>query len=123
MSDKIEQAAELSVARGTGFAGLGIVTMMVGLITVPYQALQIGGIFALIVSLVLVAKAVLAHMTPYKRTEVWLLLDPADRPVPSVAQRMITTARRGACFKFAYVWAAMSAAMLLTSLALRLAAG
>jgi hypothetical protein len=106
--DKLDEAAEFSVARGSGFAGLAIFVLMVALIYEPRQSFEIGGISALFTALVLRLKALLAHKTPYRRTEVWLLLDPLERPLPEVAQRVITTARREVYFRFAYYWARLA---------------
>jgi hypothetical protein len=117
--EKLREAAEFSVARGSGFAGLAIATMMLGLIFDPRQSFEIGGVCSLLACLILVLKAITADQTPYKHTEVWLLLDAADRPTAEVAQRMITTARRSSFIKFAYMWAQIALAMLIMAVVLR----
>ncbi|MDZ4841101.1 MAG: hypothetical protein SH859_03010 [Hyphomicrobium aestuarii] len=117
--DKLDEAAEFSVARGSGFAGLAIFVLMVALIYEPRQSFEIGGVAALFTSLVLRLKGLFAHKTPYRRTEVWLLLDPLERPVPEVAQKVITIARREVYFRFAYYWAHLALLLIATAIVWR----
>lgn len=111
----IERAAEVSVARGCGFAALGIFTFMIGLMGEPRLAFQAGGILTLITCLVLVARAVQAPWRFYKRTEVWLMLEPDDRPHSETAQQLIGTALRDVYLRFAFHAACLSAALLLAA--------
>ena len=121
MAYSIDSAAEFSVARGCGFAGLAIGVCMVGLITEPRIAFQCGGVLALITALIMMLRAIIAHRTPYNRTETWLLLPQADRPGPAIAQQVITSARRTAYLRFAQYWAAMAAGFLFVALLFRIA--
>lgn len=102
MLKRIEAAAEQSVARGCGFAGLGAGCCMLGLsgeaITL---ALQAGGILTLLTCAVLILKALTAQKRPYKYTEVWIMLKPAERPHVSVAQHMIGDALRAVYLRYA----------------------
>ncbi len=123
MAYSVESAAEFSVARGCGFAGLGIGVCMIGLITEPRMSFQCGGVLALFTALTMILKALVANRTPYNRTETWLLLPQADRPGPAIAQRIITTARREAYLRFAYYWAMVAAFFLLIALSFRVAGG
>lgn len=116
---KLDEAAEFSVARGSGFAGLAIMVLMIAMIYEPRQSFEIGGVCSLIACLTLVLKASTAEQTPYKRTEVWLLLDATDRPTAEVAQRMITGARRTAFLKFAQMWGRLAVAMLTIAIVMR----
>jgi hypothetical protein len=116
--DRIETAARVSVFRGSAFALLAIVCFMVGLAGTPALSFKFGGIFCLFVCFVLIAKAELAPNRPYKRTEVWLMLEPPDRPPAPVAQRLIGMAVQGHCREFALQFARGSVAMLVTSLVL-----
>jgi hypothetical protein len=117
--DKLDEAAEFSVARGSGFAGLAIFVLMIAMIYEPRQSFEIGGVCCLIACLTLVLMATSAEKTPYKRTEVWLLLDASDRPTAEVAQRLITGARRMAFLKFAHMWGSLAAAMLTVAIVMR----
>lgn len=89
MSEQIERAATISVARACGFAGLGIFCFMVG--TAPFIVLsfKVGGILTLLVCFVLLFKGAGARRRPYKRTETWLMLAPPDRPTGATAQQLI----------------------------------
>lgn len=98
---KIDQLAHASVARGCGFAMLAIATFMVGLSTEFPLALRAGGYGCLLMCLVLMSMAWRAAEKPYKRTELWLMLEPDDRPQPAVAQSIIANARREAFLDFA----------------------
>lgn len=111
----IERAAEVSIARGCGFAALGIFTFMVGLMGEPRLALQTGGILTLVMCLVLVARAVHAPHRFYKRTEVWLMLEPDERPRSEAAQQVIGTALRDVYLRFAFHAACLSAAFLMAA--------
>jgi hypothetical protein len=57
----------------------------------------------------LLIKAQYAATRPYKRTEVWLMLEPANRPPGAVAQRLIGNALRDAFRDYALHFARASA--------------
>ncbi len=120
MSSKIETAAELSVARACGFAGIGIGTFMVGLMTDPALSLQVGGILSLFICMVLVLKASWAPRAPYDRTEVWLMIERGDRPGPAVAQQIIGGVLREVYVRFAFYAAALSFGFLAASVVFRM---
>ena len=98
---KIDQLAHACVARGCGFAMLAIATFMVGLSAEFALALRAGGYSCLLMSLVLITMGWRAASKPYNRTELWLMLEPNERPQPAVAQTVIATARREAFLDFA----------------------
>lgn len=98
---KIDQLAHASVARGCGFAMLAIATFMIGLSGEFPLALRAGGYSCLLMCFVLIGMAWRAGEKPYKRTEIWLMLDPAERPQPAIAQSIISNARREAFLDFA----------------------
>jgi hypothetical protein len=94
MSD-LERAAELSVARGVGFGALAVALVVAGLAGYPQLALKSGAALTLFMWAVLRLKALRALKRPYKRTEVWLILEPRPAWPAEVAQRLIgTTLRR-----------------------------
>jgi hypothetical protein len=99
--DKIENAALVSVLRGVGFAGLGIAVTVAGLAFDPVLALRSGATLTLVVAAVLALKAIRAPQTPYKRTEVWTLLDPRPALPPARAQALIADARRRVLERYA----------------------
>ena len=101
MLQRIEQAANVSVARGCGFAGLAIATMLFALSHDMSLALKTGGALALLVCLILVLKAHRVARKPYRRTEVWLMLRPEERPQPAIAEQIISTVLRETYLRFA----------------------
>lgn len=101
MAASIERLAEISVARGCGFALLGIVTTMTGLSAEPAQAFKAGGILTLMMCAVLLLKAGNALRRSYKATEVWIMLPKPQRPKAEVAQQLIGCALRGVYLVFA----------------------
>jgi hypothetical protein len=112
MLQRIEQTAQVSVARACGFAALAISLFMVGLSGDMVSSFKVGGILCLLASTVLLLKAWYAAHRPYKRTEVWLMLEPQDRPNSAIAQQIIGTVLRETFLYFA-LQAAFAAAVLL----------
>lgn len=116
MSPHVRQAAFVSTARGCGFATLGIIMTMMGLAYEPVTAFKLGGGAYLLTALILILKAWRAPGQPFRKTEVWLILEETHRPPRDHAQRAIAGARTEAFYRFAYL--CTSAAMMLLSLAL-----
>lgn len=73
--DRIEYFAEISIRRALAFATLGVMTAMVGLSYDPATALKTGAVLTGIVATMLAWKARRALTSPYRSTEVWMLLD------------------------------------------------
>ena len=121
MRDAIQAAAEVSVARGCGFAALAIVTLMVGLSDQLHLACKAGGILALGTCCILGVRAYSAPSFSYKRTEVWLMLAEKDRPPKEIAQMVIGGTLREVYLRFAVQAAIVSASLLSFSLLLQLA--
>lgn len=88
--DVIEAYAKISVARGCGFALLAIICVMFGLMGTPVFALKIAGMFCAIIAVILMVRSDLARRIDHKNTELWLMLEVAERPHPAVAQRIIS---------------------------------
>ena len=112
MLQRIEHLAEISVARGCGFAALAIVTFMIGLSGDMVSSLKAGGYLSLFVCVVLLLKAWLYGQRSYRRTEVWLMLSPQERTHSAIAQYVIGTALRDTCLRFALHAARLSATLL-----------
>ena len=72
--DRIRYCAELSVLRALGFAGIGLMTLTLGLSFDPHLALRAAAVVLAITGAVLVVKALNAAQRNYRRTEVWILL-------------------------------------------------
>ncbi len=112
MLDRIERLAYLSVSRACGFAALAIATFFIGLSGDMPLALKAAGILSLLTCAVLLLKAQMAPQWPYKRTEIWLLLRPEERPAANIAQELIGTVMRETFLHFA-LHAAIVAILLL----------
>ena len=115
----IEVLAEVSVARGCGFAGLAILTFMVGLSWDVVLASKVGGLLVLLGCSVLIVKAQRALRRPVRNTELWMMLDHGDRPSAAFAQRVIGEILRTCYLRFALHAVGVSAALLTLSLCLR----
>jgi hypothetical protein len=118
-ADRIEGLAEISVARGCGFAGLAIGTFMVGLSWDMALASKVGGLLVLFVCVVLTVKAHRAVHRPVRNTELWMMLG-SDRPSPAVAQHLVGEALRGCYLRFALHAASLGIVLLVLSLGLQL---
>jgi hypothetical protein len=94
MYDRIEALTTLSVARGVGFAALAILCFAIGFAGQPVNMLRAGGFGALLIAVVLYAKANNTSPERYRRTEVWVMLEKDERPPDEVAARYISRARR-----------------------------
>jgi len=112
---RIEDLAHLSVGRACGFAALAILTFVVGLSDNMELALRSGGFLTMLVCLVLVLYARSAERTPYKHTELWLMLPKGQRPTAAVAQQIISRSLRQAYVYFALHAAVLSVGMLALS--------
>ncbi len=113
-SRRIRLLAEISTARGCGFAGLAILCLMVGLSGNIAATLKAGGYCALLVMAVLLLMAQRAPSKPYRRTELWLMLSEAERPPEPLAQRMLAGIRQAVFLRFA-AYHAIAAALMLTA--------
>jgi hypothetical protein len=115
---RLDEVATVSVARACGFAGLAIACFMVGMAGYPVIAFKTGAVGLMITAAVLVLKAQLSPRKFYKHTEVWVMLEPAERPDTRFAQQLIGNALRDVFLRFArhfaYAgFACFAAAMLL----------
>lgn len=117
---KLEQLAQLSVARGSGFVALAITTVMVGLSGHMPTAFKAGGVLALLTCMILLLKAAYAFRRRYRDTELWIMLDPDDRPAKATAQRVVGATLRHMYLTFARHFALGSTALLAGSLVLGL---
>jgi hypothetical protein len=118
MLQTIEEQAEICVARGCGFAALGIATLMVGLSWDMVLASKIGGLLTLAACMILLLKAHRAPHRPVRRTELWMTLEPDVRPNVAIAQRVVGAVLRECYLRFALHAAALGAATLTLSLGL-----
>ena len=108
MQDLIRRLADLSIARGCGFAALAVACVMISLAGNIGSVFEAGGIGCLLTAMALILKAHYASPATFKRTEVWIMLDKRERPADDIAAVWITDARRFALLKWAnrMAWAA-----------------
>ena len=114
---EVERTAELSVARAVGFAALAVALVVAGLAGYPQLALRSGACLALLIWAVLRLKALRAPRHPYKRTEVWLLLEPRPDWPAELAQRVIGEALKRVLERYARYVLAAAVGLWLASLA------
>jgi hypothetical protein len=119
--EDIERVAHVSVGRACAFCGLAIVCFMVGFSYEPYLAARVGGIFAFMMTLVLVFKGLFAGRVPYKSTETWLMLEDHEKPPAAIAQSVIAAVLRGVFLQYARYSAALSIALLAAAVVLDVA--
>jgi hypothetical protein len=116
MLQHIEERANLSVARGCGFAAIAVVMFMVSLSSQVALSFQAGGFLSLLICMVLLLKSYGASRRPYKRTELWVMLAPDERPDAAIAQGIISKVLREVYLRFALCAAWLSAGMLALAL-------
>lgn len=109
---RLRRLAELSTARACGFAGLANLCLMTGLSYNLSLALKAGGYGTLLVMTALLLAAQGAERKPFRRTELWLMLEERERPPAELAQAVIGRARRDAFLRFARYHALVAALLL-----------
>ncbi len=118
--DAIKTAAFVSVGRACGFAGLGVLCMMLGLSFDPILATRAGGFLGLGLASILAVLGAIAPIRPYRHTETWLILPKEDRPPSAIAQRLVGETLRDTYHWFAERIALGSLLLLALSLVLKL---
>ena len=104
MMDAIKEASDLSIRRACGFGLLAIWTTMVGLSYEPLLAVRVGAVLMTIMGAVLLIRAWGAGRRPYKRTEVWLILNKTHNLPEARAQQVF-----GNILRERYLWHATAA--------------
>ena len=99
--EQVERVAETSVARGCGFAALGIACVLLGFAHEPAAMLRAAALLVTGLAVLLLLLARRARARPYRETETWLMLDPAQRPPAAIAQRTVGVALEEAHLRFA----------------------
>ncbi|MFM9973969.1 MAG: hypothetical protein ACKVON_05260 [Beijerinckiaceae bacterium] len=113
MYEKIEHLAAISVARGVGFGALAVICFMVGFASSPVNVLRAGGLGSLLICIVLCFKCMNCSPRGYRRTEVWIMLDPQDQQQSESTALMISKARMTIMLRWT-LWSAWSAAIMLS---------
>jgi hypothetical protein len=120
--DRIQVAAEISIGRAVGFGALAVGTVMVGLIFEPVLALKTGSALTLLMALILLLKSARALSQPYRRTEVWLILDKRLGLPEESAQRMVSQVLQDTYHRYARRSLAVAVGFWLLGLAFQLLA-
>lgn len=107
----VEEAAEVSIGRGVGFAVLAIIVTMAGFSFDPVAALKIGAVGFTLIAAILLYKAERALERDPRATEIWIMLPKDRRPPHEVAQKIIGNAARDAHHRFGYWCASGSLAL------------
>lgn len=120
--ERIEQAAETSVARAVSFGALAISMTMLGLAYDAVLAFRFGAGGCLLMAAVLWLKAQMAPRRSYRKTEVWLILD-RRLPLPDDRAQAVIGGVLHAIFRRYATYAACAAVFLwILSLLARLSA-
>ena len=109
------------MARGCGFAALAIACTLIGFAHDPAALLRASALMVTGLAVVLYFQATRARGRPYKRTETWLMLDPADRPPAEIAQRAVGIALEDVYHRFARVAGSVALFLWVTLFAARIA--
>lgn len=116
----MRQIAYQTVLRACGFGTLAVFCIMVGLSFNPLLAVQTGGVLTMLMTGILVLKAVGAPTKRYQRTEMWLYLPQEFRPPPDIAQLVTANLMREVYLTCALWTAVVDGALWLIALALSL---
>ena len=119
--EHMRRIAYETVLRACGFASLAIFCVMIGMSFMPRLAFQAGGILTIIMSFVLIMKAFEARTKDYRRTEMWLYLEPSERPPAAYAQWASATVLRETYLTFSFWTSAVAIAMWVLALGFGLA--
>jgi hypothetical protein len=118
--DRIQVAAETSIGRAVAFGALAVGTVVLGLIFEPVLALKTGSALTLLMAVVLLLKSEQARSRPYRRTEVWLILDRRLELPEDHAQRMVSQVLHDTYHRYARCCLAAAVGLWLLGLAFQL---
>lgn len=117
--EALENAAFVSVGRACGFAGLAIFCLVFGFSYEPVFAAKAGAVLCAGLALILFLYANRAPARPYKRTELWLILEKEKRPPADIAQRVVGQVLRDTYIWFARQTSAVAAVFFVAAVMLR----
>lgn len=116
--DRIRRYAWESVGRACGFGALAVFTTMVGTAALPVLAAKVGAVGSALMGAILLLKAANAPAKPYRKTELWILLD-RDHGLPEAhAQRILMGTLRDCYLASARVSATAAVGLWLAGLVL-----
>ncbi len=106
--ETMRRVAFETVLRACAFGSLAIFCFMIGVSFAPRIAFTSGGVLTLIMTGILLLKALEARWKPYRRTEMWLYLPTEDRPPAASAQQLTSAVLRETYLTFA-LWTSLVA--------------
>lgn len=116
--ERIRHAANLCIGRAVLFGWLAIVLIMFSLSFNPAIALRVGAVLALVMSSILLVKALGASRKNPKSTEVWMYLDDRSRPRNDEAQQAFRNMMREVYARFAQAVFVVACIMFMLSIVL-----
>ena len=87
--NRIQYFAGVSVRRACGFGVLAIVTMVSGFAPIALFAVKLAATLTTLMGVILALKAMHAPKKPYRRTELWVLLEKNHGLPEAYAQRVL----------------------------------
>jgi hypothetical protein len=120
--EEIRRMAAISVARGCGFGALAVFTLAIALSYDPFLAARAAALLSTMGAAILLYRAQRAPDVDHRSTEVWVMIDKADRPPGVAAQRVIGGVLRDTYLHFARIVGATAAGLWLLSFGLGLLA-
>ncbi len=111
--ERIRELARFSVLRAAGYSVLAIALVMAGTLYDPAASLRYGASgLLLLAGAFWLAASWYHHRKRIESTEVWIMLDPAERPPKEIARTLIIAAMRAELLEKA-LWASVAAMVLL----------
>jgi hypothetical protein len=111
-----------AAARDAGFVALAAATLMLAFSFAPALSLSIGANIALAFAIFMILRAVCLHSDGIERTEVWLILQPQERPAGDVGRRLARDELQDVLLRFARASAGAAIVLYGASLAVSLSA-
>ncbi len=108
--NRIQYFAGVSVRRACGFGVLAIITMVSGFVPIPLLAVKLAATLTTLMGVILALKAMHALKKPYRRTELWVLLEKNHGLPEAYAQRMLMGTLQGLYIGYAEIagWIALA---------------
>ena len=119
--EHMRRIAYETVLRACGFGSLAIFCVMIGMSFEPRLAFQAGGTLTTLMACILIYKAREALTKDYRKTEMWLYLEPNERPPAAYAQWASATVLRETYLTFALWTSAVAIVMWVLALGFGLA--
>ena len=111
-----------AAARDAGFVALAAATLMLAFSFAPALSLSIGANIALAFAIFMILRAVCLRTDGIERTEVWLILQPQERPADDIGRRLARDELQDVLLRFARASAGAAIVLYGASLAVSLSA-